>query len=556
MANVWNTFQHEHAGQGLSQTEMSTMYHDDSSATTVDIGGGMSGAEADISGISNGMAEATLSDTAEVSTPSTNPWNTFQHEHADEGLSKSELCDIYQQQKSAQPDNAQPPSSEPVSTETASSETSTTQSAVQSGEEPTLSNKWNEFEHEHVDEGLSQSEMSELYQKQNSTKQDVSHTTSAGNSTTQDPSQSAEKLSPENEWNKFEKDHAGEGLSKSEMSDMYQQEKSTLQDESQLPEQNNNTDKAAESENHQWGIDWQAYEHLFQGRGFTPTQLSEMYRSFRWPEGYQLELTPDGTLVDPMSASSKEAMKTGLFDENNRLRNNGEVKYSVFRSVLKQMNIADSGLVSSMYDNVTGTSHLQAKHLKTRCYRDGVTESGGRDADHILEPQNLVPFLNRTALSHKDFHKLRQILNDSDYQNVESRGVVYNRDTKNKANRGIQSNRPELNQETFKQEQIQRDKARQYADQCREQNYPDVAKVFDQLGDKCDRLNNIHSMMNDVTTISRSGKSTVESENNLVSNIQEYEKLFGTLEFNGGNVTRKHNDIFARAHSAQQDVNP
>ena len=108
-SNAWNDFQHEHAGEGLSSTDMSEMYHGEQDA-------GESTAELTSAGDTNDMiGDATVGDSGLVSeansdldmqpdstnseeadsTNSGNAWNDFQHEHAGEGCSKEKMSEMY-----------------------------------------------------------------------------------------------------------------------------------------------------------------------------------------------------------------------------------------------------------------------------------------------------------------------------------------------------------------------------------------------------------------------------------------------------------------------------
>ena len=106
----WNDFQHEHAGEGLSSSDMSEMYHeeqDTGDSEGLDCGAGDVVADNDVGSTMAGDAsndfqhEDVQAETEDETTgvETSNPWNDFQHEHAGEGLSPSDMSEMYHEEQ-------------------------------------------------------------------------------------------------------------------------------------------------------------------------------------------------------------------------------------------------------------------------------------------------------------------------------------------------------------------------------------------------------------------------------------------------------------------------
>ena len=309
-------------------------------------------------------------------------------------------------------------------------------------------------------------------------------------------------------------------------------------------------------------ITWNQYQHLYQGQGKTKQELARMFhdfraqeRTFKWEANYQIEFSADGQLIMSTPAG-REAMKTGLFDEEGNLRQRpDQIPWIVFKSKMQQMNI-DPKMASAMRSNFTGSIHLNADHLKTSNYRQHIRQHESpqrypRDADHVLEPQICVPHLQQTKMNNYNFKVLREELNSEN--NIESRGKIENRQVKRNANRGIAINKPHLNVATYEQERVQASQARLIAQKCRTRGAFDAARVLETIAEKCDQLNKIHGALHEIKKNTSNGKSTKNSDHTaLIQQIISYERKYGTLEFRGGNVTKQHREIFAQAHQQEQ----
>ncbi|CAF4251180.1 unnamed protein product, partial [Rotaria sordida] len=326
--NAWNHFQHEHAGQGLSSTEMSGMYHaqqntpqsDDQTSTTNETNNSSEGPTND----NNESMPATATDSDANLEPdkpsSSNPWNDFQHEHAGEGLSHAEMTEAYHvQQNAAKSGN----------------ETSTTATDFNKSTEE---NTWNDFQHKHAGEGKTSSELADMYHKENDAQNSVqqSSTTVDEQSQNQTPHTEKQDKMLNDITSKFVKESQIKNEDKTVSSSTENQTLAT-----NLPQHRYNQ-KSRPS------IQWNLFQHLHRGQYSSKQEMSTAYKqfkenekSFKWNPDYQLNLTSDGKLQDPNSSAGQEAMKTGLFDEKNRLRRHRDIPYSIFQSKMFDMNITD-----------------------------------------------------------------------------------------------------------------------------------------------------------------------------------------------------------------------
>ena len=101
--NSWNSFQHSHAGQGYSSSQMSAMYH--ASGGGHSSGSGYAAAAPSYSGsyyqpstsYSSYVAPAQPSHHTPSSSESSSSktWNQFQHKHAGQGWSKERMQEEY-----------------------------------------------------------------------------------------------------------------------------------------------------------------------------------------------------------------------------------------------------------------------------------------------------------------------------------------------------------------------------------------------------------------------------------------------------------------------------
>ena len=367
--------------------------------------------------------------------------------------------------------------------------------------------------------------MSEQYQQQVHEK--------TFHNTQKDPS-----FSPLNDGNEFEQEQKNRQFSSKEKGNHRSQ-------------QNNKMQKPKAS------VQWNLFQHLYSGKGFTRQEMSSKYnefkeneRTFHWDDSFQLAVTANGKLKDPDSPSGCEAMKTGIFDEQQRLRRRGEIPYSVFQAKMFAMGIKDRSKISSMYSNMTGSTALQTRDLKQYSYRThAAVGTTRRDADHQLELQVVVAELQKEHLNDDDHHALRCILNGED--NIVSRGVKFNRHIKGVANRGIARNYIELVKPTLQQERVQAEQVDKLAGICHQQGFSGVESVFRRVADKCKTLHSIHSQMMQLDAKSTDSKENCERESQLIQDIRQYEQQYGPLRFHGPNFTNYRKEILDKAHTVQ-----
>ena len=655
--NQWNDFQHDHAGEGLSKTEMSEMYHDaqdsqDADPSTSEIANDNNNEESVLS--ENTPTENTEVDPTSNDNPhddpqetsqdqSGNQWNEFEHQHKGEGKTPSELADMYhqQQQQSEDQSNQQPQQEETVNIaeESASQTTpnewnqfqhehkgenltpqqmSDTYHQQQQEQQPpqeetantaeesasqTTPNEWNQFQHEHKGENLTPQQMSDMYQQQqistaNNTQETTSQSTanewnqfqhehkgenlmhqqmsdmyhqqqqiSTANNTQEGTSQSAI-----NDWNKFQHEHRDENLSHEQMSAMYHQQKQSVEQEgANKPTESENVQRNRQSisqgtngyRNRQnqpkqktnVSVHWNQHQHLYRGKGLTKEEMANKYREFKrnertfqWHDDYKCVITSDGKLRDPDTPAGREALKTGLFDEQNCLRRKGELPFNVFEAKLSAMGFTDRKQISSMYWNMTGSTALHASNLRQSSYRRcAATATTRRDADHILELQLVAGELCNVHLSEEDFHTIRSILNGR--ENIESRGIKVNRCAKRIANGGIARNHVELKKFVFEQELVQAEQAIKLANLCQEQGALDAATVLRHLADKCTHLHSIHEQVMQLNTKTKDSNENCELERRLTENIHSYEKEYGPVNFYGSRLTKYRAEILDKVHS-------
>ena len=609
--NQWNDFQHDHAGEGLSKTEMSEMYHDaqdsqDADPSTSEIANDNNSEESVVS--ENTPTENTEVDPTSNDNPhddpqetsqdqSGNQWNEFEHQHKGEGKTPSELADMYhqQQQQSEDQSNQQPQQEETVN-------------IAEESASQTTPNEWNQFQHEHKGENLTPQQMSDMYQQQQQKQQQIS---------TANNTQEATSQSTANEWNQFQHEHKGENLTHQQMSDMYHQQQqistanntqegtsqSAINDWNKFQHEHRDenlsheqmsamyhqqkqsveqlgSNKPTESENVQRNrqsisqgtngyrnrqnqpkqktnvsVHWNQHQHLYRGKGLTKEEMANKYREFKrnertfqWHDDYKCVITSDGKLRDPDTPAGREALKTGLFDEQNCLRRKGELPFNVFEAKLSAMGFTDRKQISSMYWNMTGSTALHASNLRQSSYRRyAATTTTRRDADHILELQLVAGELCNVHLSEEDFHTIRSILNGR--ENIESRGIKFNRCAKRIANGGIARNHVELKKFVFEQELVQAEQAIKLANLCQEQNALGAATVLRHLADKCTHLHSIHEQVMQLNTKTKDSNENCELERRLTENIHSYEKEYGPVNFYGSRLTKYRAEILDKVHS-------
>ena len=236
-SNSWNDFEHDHADEGLSQADMSEMYHAEQDAgessaelnSTTDMNdtsGGLqdndsgltqtSEAQSDVdygSGSTNeGSAETETCNENEESSRSGNQWNDFQHEHAGEGLSHTDMSEMYHAEQDASKSSAELNSTSDMN------DTSGNPQANDSGFTQTSE------VHSDIDDGSSG--------------------TNEGPAETETCNKNEESSRPGNQWNDFQHKHAGEGLSHTDMSEMYHADQKSRNPDHNATPDNENTEAA------------------------------------------------------------------------------------------------------------------------------------------------------------------------------------------------------------------------------------------------------------------------------------------------------------------------
>jgi hypothetical protein len=356
-SNQWNDFQHEHAGEGLSHADMSEMYDaeqdtgepnseldstagmNDISETPTDNDSGSTqtvGAHSDDDYGSNNNNQATAESETynenEEDSKSGNQWNDFQHEHAGEGLSHADMSEMYRaEQKSHNSedkttsdtettetaidsnDNESTPSSNTshavVETDSNATENpdneiqepSNNESTNQNNNGSIEGNQWNQFEHEHKNQGLNQQQMAALYhQQQQQQPQQQSQQQTQQEQTTDDPKVVAAESAP-NEWNQFEHEHKNQGLNKQQMAALYHQQQQQQPQQQTQQEQTTDDPKvvAAESASNEWT----KFEHEHKNQGLNQQQMVALYHEQKQQQ--QEQITDDPKVVAADSASNE-----------------------------------------------------------------------------------------------------------------------------------------------------------------------------------------------------------------------------------------------------------
>ena len=270
-------------------------------------------------------------------------------------------------------------------------------------------------------------------------------------------------------------------------------------------------------------------------------KFKEAEATFKWGSDYHLEWTDKGYLANLNSPSSREALKTGLFEDDGRPRRCDQIPYRVYQEKMKALGVTDSSLISASYRNRTGNSDFATPHMRSSGYRRGVTDSENREADHVLELHHFTPELKRTHLPDSSYKVLIEVLNRKD--NLEPRGKGVH-EIKSGINRSMAANTPDFTQPTLEQEKIQSEGARLAATLCREHNDERSAKVCDSIANKYELMHTIHQQFMSLDTLNENDRQK------LLQNVQTYEGLYQRLSFSGGRWTHKHQELLDIAHTS------
>jgi hypothetical protein len=537
-SNAWNEFEHQHAREGKNSTELSTMYHAEQTNSNYK--------NMQLRVQSRGQTIKQNSQNVYNEAQNIprqhlkNRWNRSQHERKGQELSHDQMVHQYQQQQSKlnQDYSARP-----------------------------HSNRWNQFEHEHKGQGMSHQQMAHQYNQQQN-EQQFNRT------------QNYQNRRYPNRWNLFEHEHKRQGENHQQMVHQYykqQQELNSSQNHSRRPYPNRWNQFEHENRDQGWSrrqmtsyyqeqtknvassskperlIPWNTFQQWQKDKGMTKEAISREYhefkeneRTFRWNPKFQLQLTSDGKLSDPESPAGREAMKTGLFDEQFQLRRYGKIPFPVFQAKLFQMGADNRSKIASMYRNQTGTDNITTKDLRTSEYRNhAAIGTVRRDPDHILELQTVVSVLRAKFLDDDNYHKVRCMVNGK--YNIESRGVKINRRGKADANRNLANNTPHLTMLSLEQEKVQADKANLLANKCEETGFLSAATVFREISDKYRQIYEIHSGLMAIGEKRTDPNEIQEQKADLIDRIRGFENRYGSLQFWGHNLTRDRQAVLNEA---------
>ncbi|CAF0804015.1 unnamed protein product [Adineta steineri] len=556
--NPWNEFQREHKGEGKTSSELAEMYQEKYNKSSspklnsidehsIQCNGSSDNNINDVNNNLSDQSQNQLNDPPKNNSNNQineelsssflqNKWNQFEHERKGQGLTHQQIAALYHQQHEKTTKN---PETDSI---------------------PPAINDWNQFEHEHKNQGLTHQQMAALYHQQHEQTKQNSQVDSASSAT--------------NEWNQFEHEHKNKGLTNQQMAALYHQQQGQIinnvhkdsgncvsNDRNKLEYEQSNLKSNRQKQRVQKPkpeVKWNLFQHLHRGKHLTKQEIADKYnqfkeneQTFKWKDDYQLVLTNEGKLTNPDSPVDCEAMKTGLFDEQYRLRRKGEIPYSVFYAKMVSMGITDRSKISSMHLNTTGSPSLRTANLRKYTYKQhAAVNTTRRDPDHILELQVIVPELRKEHLDDETFHMLRCLLNSE--SNIESRGVKVNRYIKGVANRGIARNRVKLVSSTFKQEEIQAQQADYLADICRKEGFLGAETVLRRAADKCNSLRSIHNQLMQLKANTTDPNEENERKRHLSESIHLYESKYGALTFFGSNLTEYPKKILDEAHSVQQ----
>eukprot|EP00045_Choanoeca_perplexa_P006015 m.50403 g.50403 ORF g.50403 m.50403 type:complete len:575 (+) comp13417_c0_seq1:213-1937(+) len=198
-------------------------------------------------------------------------WNAFQRAHGGQGYSRSEMSSMYQASKSSGGGSSSYSSSPSYSSSSYSSPAPSysTRSSYSSPASSSGGNAWNTFQAANRGKGYSRAEMSELYQ---ASKQQASRPTSSPRAT----SYEATPAKPRNAWNDFQRQHAGQGYTSSELSEMYHRDKpSSASREPPTPEKPVASRKSSA---------WNDFQRAHKGEHLSSSRMAALYHRQRRQE--------------------------------------------------------------------------------------------------------------------------------------------------------------------------------------------------------------------------------------------------------------------------------
>ena len=389
----WNDFQHEHAGEGLSSSDMSEMYHEDQDtgdSEGLDCGAGDVVADNDIGSTTAGDAGNDLqhedvqaeSEDETTGGETSNQWNDFQHEHAGEGLTSSDMSEKYHEEQGAGDSGGLVEEDSSPGTPTSADANVSPANTRNLGEDTQVENTveakpdddvqeerknetsggqtsslWNDFQHMHVGENLSASDMSEMYHSQrdpnngggssgnqpgpsdaadtNSTPEPPSNETnstiSAENDSTTAAITDVINTTKNNDWIEFEKANADKGYNSTQMAEMYHAQRASQASISsptdstwpaaptsatQTPQQPDQSVNGSTLSLLQPDVtknnDWIEFEKANAGKGYNSTQLAEINNARK---ASQVSASPPGDRTLP-AVSANEAPASQQLAQN------------------------------------------------------------------------------------------------------------------------------------------------------------------------------------------------------------------------------------------------
>ena len=277
--NSWNSFQHSHAGQGYSSSQMSAIYHASGASHS---SGSDSAAVAPYYGSSYNQPSSSYSSYATPVQPSyhapstsqsssNNSWNQFQHSHAGQGWSQERMQTEYHSTRDLPGGVTPAASSSSGLLREHYSKARQTSSAVVSDNS---SNAWNAFQQQNSGKGWTKKRMAQEYHR--------TPATPAASATSEPQSRHA--------WNQFQHEHGGKGWSKQQMQQEYQ---SVLKAEKAQGSRSHrvitseqmlyrvrksitDVSPAAAAAERQ-PLSWNDFQHAHAGAGWTKAELSAAY---------------------------------------------------------------------------------------------------------------------------------------------------------------------------------------------------------------------------------------------------------------------------------------
>eukprot|EP00730_Choanoeca_flexa_P010211 TRINITY_DN167_c0_g1_i1.p1 TRINITY_DN167_c0_g1~~TRINITY_DN167_c0_g1_i1.p1 ORF type:complete len:598 (+),score=212.93 TRINITY_DN167_c0_g1_i1:84-1877(+) len=235
-----------------------------------------------------------------------NPWNAFQKANAGQGYSRSEMSAMYQASKSSGGGSSYSSYSSPSPSYSYSSPSRSSYASSSTpygyGSSSGAANPWNAFQQQMKGQGYSRDEIQRLYHERKAGASTPARAPAA-TSTRSSTSASASSSSKGNAWNDFQRQHAGQGYSSSQLSEMYKASKPTSQASpakttaALAPE----TPRKSEPKTNTWN----EFQKAHKGQGLKPAEMARMYRQQQQPrQALQVEQHhAEASAASPMPSS-------------------------------------------------------------------------------------------------------------------------------------------------------------------------------------------------------------------------------------------------------------